>query len=78
MLLLDEITVDLDVLGRADLLRFLRQETESRNATVVYVRACSHLHSPGFCNVLPEQGAGRRARICWGDLGCMRANSHGH
>ncbi len=35
-LLLDEVTVDLDVLARADLLRFLREETQSRNCTIVY------------------------------------------
>lgn len=38
VLLLDEITVDLDVLGRADLLAFLRQEAEERQATIIYVR----------------------------------------
>ena len=37
VLLLDEITVDLDVLGRADLMAFLMRETEGeRKATVVY------------------------------------------
>lgn len=36
MLLLDEITVDLDVLGRADLMRFLMQECTSRGATIIY------------------------------------------
>jgi CCR4-NOT complex subunit CAF16 len=36
VLLLDEITVDLDVLGRADLMKFLREECAERNATVVY------------------------------------------
>ena len=36
VLLLDEITVDLDVLGRADLMSFLRQECEERNVTIVY------------------------------------------
>lgn len=36
VLLLDEITVDLDVLSRANFLGFLRRETESRDATVVY------------------------------------------
>ncbi|KAH3668015.1 hypothetical protein OGAPHI_001769 [Ogataea philodendri] len=36
LLLLDEVTVDLDVLVRARLLAFLQQETESRNATIVY------------------------------------------
>lgn len=36
VLLLDEITVDLDVLGRADLMRFLKEECESRGATIIY------------------------------------------
>ncbi|KAG7968304.1 hypothetical protein I3843_08G148000 [Carya illinoinensis] len=36
VLLLDEITVDLDVLARADLLRFLRKECEERGATIIY------------------------------------------
>jgi CCR4-NOT complex subunit CAF16 len=36
VLLLDEITVDLDVLGRADLMAFLRRECEERSVTIVY------------------------------------------
>jgi CCR4-NOT complex subunit CAF16 len=36
LLLLDEMTVDLDVLARAELLHFLKQETEIRGASVVY------------------------------------------
>ncbi|KAJ4955907.1 hypothetical protein NE237_012690 [Protea cynaroides] len=36
VLLLDEITVDLDVLGRADLLKFLKKECEERGATIIY------------------------------------------
>ena len=36
VLLCDEITVDLDILGRLDLLKFLKQECEQRGATVVY------------------------------------------
>jgi CCR4-NOT complex subunit CAF16 len=36
VLLLDEVTVDLDVVVRANLLNFLVKETESRNATIVY------------------------------------------
>ncbi|KAK9086229.1 hypothetical protein Syun_028623 [Stephania yunnanensis] len=36
VLLLDEITIDLDVLARADLLKFLRKECEDRGATIVY------------------------------------------
>lgn len=36
VLLLDEVTVDLDVLVRADLLNFLVRETKSRGATILY------------------------------------------
>lgn len=36
VLLLDEITVDLDVLGRADLMEFLKEECEQREATIIY------------------------------------------
>eukprot|EP00882_Tetradesmus_deserticola_P031357 GHRQ01035456.1.p1 GENE.GHRQ01035456.1~~GHRQ01035456.1.p1 ORF type:complete len:151 (+),score=76.28 GHRQ01035456.1:258-710(+) len=36
VLLLDEITVDLDVLGRADLMRFLVEECRARSATIIY------------------------------------------
>ncbi|KAK4114460.1 P-loop containing nucleoside triphosphate hydrolase protein [Canariomyces notabilis] len=36
VLLLDEITVDLDVWSRAQFLSFLRRETETRECTVVY------------------------------------------
>lgn len=33
---MDEITVDLDVLGRADLMNYLRSESEERGACIVY------------------------------------------
>ncbi|TDZ19660.1 ABC transporter domain-containing protein [Colletotrichum sidae] len=36
ILLLDEITVDLDVLSRAEFLAWLRRETEIRECTIVY------------------------------------------
>jgi len=36
VLLLDEITVDLDLLSRASFLDFLKRETESRSCTIVY------------------------------------------
>ncbi|AET37724.1 putative ATP-binding cassette family ATPase CAF16 Ecym_1500 [Eremothecium cymbalariae DBVPG len=36
VLLLDEVTVDLDVVARAQLLKFLQLETESRNCSVIY------------------------------------------
>ena len=37
VLFLDEVTVDLDVLGRADLMNFLREECEQRECTIIYV-----------------------------------------
>jgi len=36
ILLLDEITVDLDLLSRSNFLQFLRRETETRACTIVY------------------------------------------
>jgi CCR4-NOT complex subunit CAF16 len=36
LLLLDEVTTDLDVIARADLLSFLRAETTERGATIFY------------------------------------------
>lgn len=36
VLLLDEVTVDLDVLGRSNLMQFLKSECESVGATIVY------------------------------------------
>ena len=36
ILLLDEITVDLDLLSRSNFLGFLKRETESRPCTIVY------------------------------------------
>jgi len=36
ILLLDEVTVDLDVLVRSDLLDFLTQESKDRGATIIY------------------------------------------
>jgi CCR4-NOT complex subunit CAF16 len=35
-LLLDEITVDMDVVGRLDLLEFFKQECAERGATIIY------------------------------------------
>lgn len=40
VLLLDEATIDLDVLVRSELLDFLRRETESRVCTIIY---CTHI-----------------------------------
>ncbi|XP_078443893.1 non-intrinsic ABC protein 9 [Wolffia australiana] len=36
VLLLDEITVDLDVLARSNLLKFLKKECQNRGATIIY------------------------------------------
>jgi len=36
LLLMDEVTTDLDVIVRHDLLVYLKKETEERNATVIY------------------------------------------
>ena len=36
MLLLDEVTVDMDVVGRLDLLKFFEEECEQRGATIIY------------------------------------------
>jgi CCR4-NOT complex subunit CAF16 len=36
VLLLDEVTVDLDLLSRNDFLAFLKRETETRDCTIVY------------------------------------------
>eukprot|EP00877_Chromochloris_zofingiensis_P004496 jgi/Chrzof1/14047/Cz08g22150.t1 len=36
VLLMDEITVDMDVLGRMDLLAFFERECEQRGATIIY------------------------------------------
>jgi len=36
LLLLDEVTTDLDLLGRSDLLAFLREESEARGAGILY------------------------------------------
>ena len=45
VLLCDEITVDLDVVGRLDLLRFFREESEQRGA----VRAHRFRRSSASC-----------------------------
>jgi CCR4-NOT complex subunit CAF16 len=36
LLLLDEITTDLDLLARVELLEFLREESETRGTTILY------------------------------------------
>lgn len=60
VLLLDEVTVDLDVLGRAELMAFLRRETEVRGATVVYA---THIFDGlgGWASHVARLSAGRLA-----------------
>jgi CCR4-NOT complex subunit CAF16 len=41
VLLCDEVTVDLDILVRKDLLKFLRRECETRKCTVVCFLVCN-------------------------------------
>ena len=69
MLLLDEITVDLDVLARADFLKFLIEDCETRGMTVVYV-------SPTFLQSLPLVALPRPINIIptgmFERLGCWR------
>lgn len=36
VLLLDEVTVDMDIVGRLDLLNFFKEECSERGATIVY------------------------------------------
>ena len=48
VLLLDEITVDMDVVGRLDLLHFFTQECEERGATIIYVsQSRGRVQGPG-------------------------------
>jgi CCR4-NOT complex subunit CAF16 len=58
ILLLDEVTVDLDVLVRSDLLDFLRRETEARTCTIVY---CTHIFDglAGWATHLLKMSVGR-------------------
>jgi ABC-type nitrate/sulfonate/bicarbonate transport system ATPase subunit len=62
MLLLDEVTVDLDVLVRSRLLNFLAEECEQRGATILYatvsarrpltvsVNVPADVHTPDSCS----------------------------
>ncbi|KAF7313306.1 P-loop containing nucleoside triphosphate hydrolase protein [Mycena chlorophos] len=45
VLLLDEVTVDLDVLVRDDLLKFLKADSEARGATILYA---THIFDDGL------------------------------
>lgn len=48
VLLLDEITVDMDVVGRLDLLAFFKQECQERGATIVYVSRAELARGDGW------------------------------
>lgn len=79
LLLMDEVTVDLDVLARHDLLKFLAEECESRGASVIFATHIydgldlwpTHLMrvSDGECspvvdyNTIPELAAKRASNV---------------
>ena len=74
VLLLDEITVDLDVLGRADLMTFLKEECETRGATIIYVGLLTAFACNAFlclCNSLSHahlhltSGCAAEIACCW-------------
>lgn len=62
MLLLDEVTVDLDVLVRRDLLLYLQMETEQRGAAIVYA---THIFDGTF-GVQKIQQDPRRSKSIYG------------
>lgn len=64
-LLLDEITVDLDLLSRSNFLHFLKRETETRVCTVVYA---THIldHLAGWPTHLVHMHLGRVKE--WGNI----------
>jgi CCR4-NOT complex subunit CAF16 len=80
LLLLDEVTADLDVLARVDLLRHLREDSEQRRLTVIYASHvldglgsfATHLLflSPGRlrcfgrCEDIPELAGSSLHRLC--------------
>ncbi|KAI9721128.1 MAG: CCR4-NOT regulatory complex component [Chrysothrix sp. TS-e1954] len=74
VLLLDEITVDLDLLSRAEFLGFLRRETETRKCTVVYA---THIldNLSGWPTHLVHMGLGRVKRA--GAMGDFREEAAG-
>ena len=60
VLLLDEVTVDMDVLGRANLLAWLQSESETRGAVIIY---CTHIFDglAGWATHLAHVSNGRLA-----------------
>lgn len=78
VLLLDEITVDLDLLSRSNFLAFLKRETESRACTIVYA---THIldNLAGWPNYLVHMHMGRVKE--WGvvekfDVGGLRKSGN--
>lgn len=73
VLLLDEITVDMDVVGRLDLLQFFKEECAERGATIIYVRA-------GVWPAQPCPAAHARGQACAGGPlpPCPAAHEHKH
>ncbi|KAG8631274.1 hypothetical protein KVT40_000414 [Elsinoe batatas] len=72
VLLLDEITVDLDLLTRLEFLDFLRRETESRMCTIVYA---THIldNLAGWPSHLVHMSLGRVKK--WGEMKGFREAS---
>ena len=66
VLLLDEITVDLDLLSRSNFLNWLKGETERRGATIVYA---THIldNLAGWPSHLVHMSGGRVKE--WGEMG---------
>jgi hypothetical protein len=57
VLLLDEITTDLDLLARHELLAFLREESEERGVTILCTARCHRSHQPALPSCLDAQRA---------------------
>lgn len=90
VLLLDEVTVDLDVQVRSDLLAFLKEEAEQRGATIVYATHIfdglhdfpSHVVHMRLGEVVDESGDNQQAAgpaLLWppsdADLTRLRSNA---
>eukprot|EP00208_Stichococcus_sp_RCC1054_P008448 CAMPEP_0206149896 /NCGR_PEP_ID=MMETSP1473-20131121/38019_1 /ASSEMBLY_ACC=CAM_ASM_001109 /TAXON_ID=1461547 /ORGANISM="Stichococcus sp, Strain RCC1054" /LENGTH=347 /DNA_ID=CAMNT_0053547379 /DNA_START=134 /DNA_END=1179 /DNA_ORIENTATION=+ len=58
VLLLDEITVDIDVVGRLDLLEFFRRECEERGASIIYATHIFDGLAPWLTHVAYMEGGG--------------------
>ena len=74
VLLLDEITVDLDLLSRHNFLAFLKRETESRECTIVYA---THIldNLADWPTHLVHTSLGRVKK--WGPMEGFRADAEG-